>query len=59
MPEFLKKLFREPGTSTHQTPKSKRAVTGKVSIPGNKGFNVVREDILQKGLTRSSSKQAA
>jgi hypothetical protein len=56
---FIKKLFSAPEESERHTPTGKRSVSGTVHIPGGKGFRVLREDILQKGLSRRSTEEAA
>lgn len=52
MPEFLKMLIHPQGDLKVRRPQGKRTVTATVKLPHGKSFAVVREDILQKGLSR-------
>lgn len=56
---FLKNLFTKERMSKRRRPEGKQAVSGVVEIPGGKSFKVVREDILRKGLSHRSAKEAA
>ena len=56
----FKKLFADKdGKIEHREPKGKAGLSGKIEIPGGKGFRVLREDILQKGLSHRSAQKAA
>jgi hypothetical protein len=57
---FLKNLFLERyAESEVRAPQGRRSLSGRIEIPGGKGFRVLREDILQKGLSRRRTKEAA
>lgn len=56
---FLKKLFHKDESPNWRRPEGKQAISGRVEIPGGKGFKVVREDILKKGLSHRSTQKAA
>jgi len=60
MTEFFKKLINPPPPADLGHPlEGKRSVTGTIEVARGKGFKIVREDILQKGLSRKKTKQAA
>lgn len=60
MTEFLKRLINPtPPASLGHLAEGKRAVISTIEVTKGKGFKVVREDILQKGLARKRAKQAA
>ncbi len=59
MPEFLKRLINPQGDASVRQPEGKRTVVATVKLPHGNSFVVVREDILQKGLSRGKAKQAA
>ncbi len=60
MPEFLKRLVSPRQTAeTPHTPKARSAVTGTIKVSHGKSFKVVREDILQKGLSRRKPQEVA
>jgi hypothetical protein len=56
----LKELFADKsGQSERRQLNAKTGLSSKVEIPGGNGFRVLREDILQKGLSRRSAQKAA
>lgn len=59
MPNFLKRLIAHDSKVPVRAPTGKRNVTGTVKLLHGKGFVAVREDILQKGLSRHRAKEAA
>jgi hypothetical protein len=59
MPEFLKNLIAHDSKIVVRAPTGKRNVVGTVKLSHGKGFSTVREDILQKGISRQRSTEAA
>jgi hypothetical protein len=59
MPKFLTKLISHHEAVSVPSPKGKRNVIGTIKLPHGKSFAAVREDILQKGLARDRTKEAA